>query len=138
MLECVVLGVAVQLVVGWITPFTLIFTGLVVGFAARDKKTGAVAGLIVGIIIAIGFMLRTYLSLQISYYYPVSSALNLLGPAGSYIVALIMIVCGLLGGYVGGSMIQGYMEESFRRGESAGAVERTAKRIDARAKENKR
>jgi hypothetical protein len=119
-IESAVVGLAVQVVVGWITPLTLIFTGFAAGVAARDEREGTIAGLIVGAVTGFGFVLRWYLNLQISYLYPTSWVITILGQVGIYVVALVMIALGIIGGKVGGSVIHRYTEESYRHGEMFG------------------
>jgi uncharacterized membrane protein len=137
-LESTVVGLAAQVIVGWITPFTLVFTGLVAGIVSRDEREGTISGFIVGLLVGAGFVIRWYLRLGITYTYPAAEAVTRLGDYGVYIVALIMILLGVVGGRVGGSIMQRAMNESYSRGKTVGEGKRIAGSYERKDGERKR
>lgn len=127
--ESIVVGLAAQVAVGWISPFTPLLTGFVAGIVARNEKEGTIAGIIVGILTATGFIVRLYLNLSLPYIYPTATFLAHYGGAGTGLIVVVMVVIAAIGGRVGGSVIQRAMENSYRHGEMIGEAEYRAKGI---------
>ena len=116
----IIVGTIVQLVVGWITPITLVFTGFLAGMVARDEEAGTIAGTVIGVLAGAVSMISAYLNFQILYLFPISPVFESLGPFGIYFMALLMIGLGLIGGKMGGSMMQTSTKESYRHGRIYG------------------
>ncbi len=123
-IESAIVGLAAQAVVGWVTPLALVFTGFIAGAVAHNRHNGTIAGLIVGATTGFGFIVRWHFNFEITYLYPAMRLVGMLGPYGVYIIALVMLVLGVVGGAVGGSVVQRYAEESYVHGELVGENKR--------------
>ncbi len=136
--EGVVVGLAAQVLVGWVSPFSLLFTGLMAGLVTRNRHDGLASGVTVGAVVGLGFMARYYLGFGIAYLYPAAQAIDVLGVLGVAIIALIMFVLGTVGGTAGGSLMQRTIEDSYRHGEMFGEGRRVAERLREEQKPRKR
>ena len=122
LLESIVVGLAAQVVVGWISPFTPLLTGFVAGIVTRDEKEGTTAGAAVGILTAIGFIVRYYINLSLPYIYPTTAFIVHYGETGTAIILMTMVVIAAVGGRVGGSVVHRTMESSYMHGEMVGEI----------------
>ncbi len=121
-LESFVVGLVVQVAIGWISPFTPLIAGFVAGILDRNEKEGTIVGFFVGLAIAFGFVLRIYLNLAIPYIYPTAVFLEGAGIWGVAIIVIAMIALGTIGGRVGGAVIRRTVEDRYMHGEMAGEV----------------
>lgn len=131
--ESIVAGLAAQVIVGWISPFTPLLTGFIAGVVSRNEKEGTVVGFVIGLATSFGFVLRSYLKLTLPYIYPTTTFLSHTGHFGTYLIVFLMVFIGIIGGMVGGSMTQRFMERSYRRGEIMGEVKGRIKSSNSRS-----
>jgi hypothetical protein len=123
-IESLVVGLAAQVAVGWISPFTPLLTGFVAGVVDGNEKEGMYVGFLVGIITVIGFVVRAHLSLNLPYIYPTETFLSNTGAWGQYLIIIVMLALGTIGGRVGGAVMQRSSELSYKRGQSFGEAKR--------------
>lgn len=136
--ESIVVGFAAQVLVGWISPFTPLLTGFVAGIVTKDRKEGTLAGSIVGLATAVGFVLREYFELSLSYIYPTTEFLARAGVMGVLAIFAMMVIIGTIGGRVGGSVMQGSIENSYRHGRLVGEAKRRAEEYVGNTKKRSR
>ena len=118
--ESTIIGLASQAIIGWVSPLSMLFTGFLVGIVARNKSEGTVSGFITGIIIGVVFVLLWALHLQPTYVYPTNMVMSTFGIVGIYGIALTMVGLSVVGGRVGGSMVQRWISESYTHGLMVG------------------
>ncbi|MDE1857301.1 MAG: hypothetical protein KGH98_04475 [Candidatus Micrarchaeota archaeon] len=132
--EAVIIGTALQAVIGWDHPLTLVFTGFVAGVIARDKRSGTISGLAVGIINCAGLLLWTSAGLPIPFIDPAEQLVDALGTTAIYGIAASMVAFGLAGGYIGGAVVQGWIEDSYRRGVNLGEAKKEIREFRSEAR----
>ena len=126
-LEGIVVGLIAQALVGWISPFTPVLSGFLSGVVTRNERDGTLTGFVLGTATAVGFVARMYFNLGLPYLYPTAAFLSKAGPLGTYVVVLVMIFAGIIGGKVGGSLMQRSAESGFQRGEIVGELRKIRK-----------
>lgn len=136
-LESMVVGIIAQAVVGWISPFTPILTGFLSGVVIKNERDGTVTGFAIGALTAIGFVVRMYLNLNLPYLYPTATFLGNFGDLGTYVIVLVMIFAGIVGGKVGGSLMQRSVTTGYQRGAIVGELKKIRKEEGRRKKFHK-
>ena len=126
-LEGIVVGVVAQALIGWVSPFTPIITGFLSGVVMRSERDGTVTGFVLGAATAIGFVVRMYFNLGLPYLYPTAEFLSKVGYLGTYVIVLVMIFAGIIGGKFGGSLMQRSIESGFQSGEIVGELRKIRK-----------
>ncbi len=125
LVEGLIVGIAVQAIIGSFSPGALIATGFLAGVVTRKEHEGMLSGAILGIIVGFGYLLSFYAHIHIPYLY--STALIITGAPGAYARTAVSIVLGLVGGWAGGSVIRRWSEESYMHGKMAGELDRASK-----------
>lgn len=122
-----VVGLALQAIVGWAHPLTVVFTAFVAGLITRSERDGTLSGLIIGIVAGIGISTWAYIGFSVPFSNPAAQIIGALGSVGVYATAAAIVLFGFVGGRIGGSMMQKTIEESFRKGETAGTIRKQLK-----------
>lgn len=136
-LESIVVGIMAQAIVGWVSPFTPILTGFLAGVVIKNERDGTVTGFAIGALTAIGFVVRRYMNLNLPYLYPTSTFLGNFGDLGTYAIVLVMIFAGIIGGKVGGSLMQRSVTNGYQRGAIVGELKKIRKEEGKRKKFHK-
>ena len=131
-LEGAAIGLALQAIIGWGHPLTLVFTGFTAGMVAREERAGTFSGLIIGIVAGLGLAVWVYLGLQVPFSAPASQIIASMGLVGAYITAAAMLVFAVVGGKIGGSFMRKLLEDTYRRGEAVGNLKQLSKQLKKR------